>query len=136
MGRHGIGAYHSQTAAVRVPETHGVGGELALTAPSGGLAVHAVIAGTRGIGVLLSPAATLEMATCPRCRGHLTEHHRCPRRPGRLAAEMAASAVAGAILALLVVALVDPQGRLTSIDAWAAGLGAAGGAWLVGLLRR
>jgi uncharacterized paraquat-inducible protein A len=52
------------------------------------------------------------MATCPRCKGHLTDTHRCPRRPLIVAAEMTLAAFAGAFLALFLVALTVPQGRL------------------------
>jgi hypothetical protein len=52
------------------------------------------------------------MATCPRCKGHLTEHHRCPRSPARVALELAMAALAGGLVALLVVGLIDPHGQL------------------------
>lgn len=75
------------------------------------------------------------MATCPRCRGHLTDTHRCPRRPGRVAAEMAAAGIAGALLAFAVVALFDPQGRLTHIDTVVITVGLFAGIGLDRLLR-
>lgn len=52
------------------------------------------------------------MATCPRCKGHLTDSHRCPRRPLVVAVEVTLAALAGAFVALLVAALTVPQGRL------------------------
>ena len=75
------------------------------------------------------------MATCPRCRGHLTDHHRCPRHPAKVAAELALAAIAGGLLALLVVALIDPGGQLTHIDLSAVTVGMLGGIGLDRLLR-
>jgi hypothetical protein len=54
------------------------------------------------------------MATCPQCKGHLTENHRCPRSAGRRAFETALAAVAGGLFALLVMSIVDPQGQMTA----------------------
>lgn len=51
------------------------------------------------------------MATCPRCKGHLTDSHRCPRRPLVAAAEILASALAGGLAGLLLVVLFDPHGQ-------------------------
>lgn len=56
------------------------------------------------------------MATCPRCKGHLTDSHRCPRRPLFVAAEITAAALAGGFAGLLLVALFDPQGQITDVD--------------------
>ena len=56
------------------------------------------------------------MATCPRCKGHLTENHRCPRSPARKVFETTLAAVGGGLLALLVMAIVDPRGQ-SSFDA-------------------
>ena len=75
------------------------------------------------------------MATCPRCRGHLTDHHRCPRRPTRVAVELTLAAIAGGLVALLVVALIDPNGQLTQIDTAAVTVGVFGGIGLDRLLR-
>ena len=51
------------------------------------------------------------MATCPRCKGHLTDNHRCPRSRGRIAFETGLAAVAGGLFALLLFAIVDPHGQ-------------------------
>lgn len=75
------------------------------------------------------------MATCPRCRGHLTDTHRCPRRRTVVAAEIALAALAGAVVALLVVALVDPHGQMTHIDTVAVTVGVFAGVGLDRLLR-
>jgi len=69
------------------------------------------------------------MATCPRCKGHLTDNHRCPRRPLVVATEVALAALVGAFLALFVVALTMPQGRLI-VDLSAMLIGAACGVGL------
>jgi len=55
------------------------------------------------------------MATCPRCKGHLTENHRCPRSPARKAFEMSLAAIAGSVVMLVMMSIVDPHGQ-TSID--------------------
>jgi hypothetical protein len=52
------------------------------------------------------------MATCPRCKGHLTENHRCPRSPARKVFEISLAALGGGLAALLVMALVDPHGQM------------------------
>jgi hypothetical protein len=57
-------------------------------------------------------SADFNMATCPRCRGHLTEDHRCPRSPARKALELSIAALGGGLGALLVMALVDPHGQI------------------------
>lgn len=56
------------------------------------------------------------MATCPRCKGHLTESHKCPRRPLIVAAEMTAAALSGGIVGLLLVAIFDRAGQITDAD--------------------
>ncbi|HEY7059309.1 MAG TPA: hypothetical protein VH458_22400 [Vicinamibacterales bacterium] len=56
------------------------------------------------------------MATCPRCKGHLTENHRCPRRRSLVALEIIACAIGGGIAALLLLAVFDPRGQVTDLD--------------------
>ena len=59
----------------------------------------------------------LHMATCPRCKGHLTDSHRCPRRSYLIVLEMLASAVVGGALGLFLVVVFDPQlQRITDVD--------------------
>ena len=58
-------------------------------------------------------ALTSHMATCPRCKGHLTESHRCPRRARFIALEVAAWAIAGGIAGFLLVALFDLRGQIS-----------------------
>ena len=82
-------------------------------------------------------AATLPvcMATCPRCHGHLTDNHRCRRRPGRVAAEITLAALAGGLVAPVFVALFDPGNQLTHIDLAAVAVGIFVGIGLDRLLR-
>jgi hypothetical protein len=75
------------------------------------------------------------MATCPRCHGHLTDTHRCPRHRGKVAAEITLAAIAGGLAALVVVALVDPAAQSTHIDIAAITVGVFGGIGLDRLLR-
>lgn len=82
--------------------------------------------------LLLNPA---RMATCPRCKGHLTEDHHCPRSPARRAFEIGIAAIGGAFCALLVIALIDPLGQLT-VDAVLLVAGALVGVGLDRLLRK
>jgi uncharacterized paraquat-inducible protein A len=56
------------------------------------------------------------MATCPRCKGHLTDGHRCPRRRVYVVAEILASGVVGGLAGLLILALFDPRGQVTDMD--------------------
>ena len=56
------------------------------------------------------------MATCPRCRGHLTDSHRCPKSRGWVAAEVSAVAILGGLAGLLLVAIFDPRGQITDMD--------------------
>ena len=66
------------------------------------------------------------MATCPRCKGHLTDSHRCPRHPLIVGAELTLAGVAGGVVGLVVAALTVPQGRLV-IDLTAMLVGALAG---------
>jgi hypothetical protein len=59
---------------------------------------------------------TFLMATCPRCKGHLTDNHRCPRRRGLVALEIVAAAFVGGFAGLLLVAVFDPRGQITDVD--------------------
>ena len=52
------------------------------------------------------------MATCPLCKGHLTENHRCPRTRARVAVETALAALAGGLLTLVLISLADPHGQI------------------------
>ena len=56
------------------------------------------------------------MATCPRCKGHLTDSHQCPTRPSRVAVEVIAVALVGGLAGLLLVAVFDPGGLITDMD--------------------
>ena len=63
------------------------------------------------------------MATCPHCKGHLTDGHRCPRRRWVVVAEIVASAIAGGLGGLLLLAAFDPRGQITDMDGVAIGSG-------------
>jgi hypothetical protein len=64
------------------------------------------------------------MATCPRCKGHLTDSHRCPRRSYLVVLEVIAAALLGGFAGLLLVAVFDPHGQITDMDSISAVLGA------------
>ena len=76
------------------------------------------------------------MSTCPRCKGHLTDSHRCPRRPARVAAELVAAAVAGGVAGLVLVALLDPDRQIVQAESVAILVGALGGVALDWFIRR
>ena len=56
------------------------------------------------------------MATCPRCKGHLTDSHRCPRRPIIVALETVLAAVMGGAFGLLLVVLFDPRNQISDVE--------------------
>ena len=56
------------------------------------------------------------MATCPRCKGHLTDSHKCPKRPTIVGAEITAVALAGALVSFLLVAILDTREQITNVD--------------------
>ena len=64
------------------------------------------------------------MATCPHCKGHLTDGHKCPRRRGLVAVEIVACAIAGGLASLFLLAFFDPFHQATDLDAVAALAGA------------
>ena len=74
------------------------------------------------------------MATCPHCKGHLTDGHRCPRRPFLKIIEMVAATLAGGFGGILLLAAFDPRGN-TNMDAYAFLLGALAGFGINRLLR-
>lgn len=64
------------------------------------------------------------MATCPKCKGHLTDGHRCPRRRAYVVAEIIACGLAGGLAGLLLLAAFDPHGQATDMDMTAIVVGA------------
>jgi len=67
------------------------------------------------------------MATCPRCKGHLTEGHRCPRSRYFVPLEIFASAVVGGLAGWLLLAAFDPRGQATDLDSVSVLFGAIAG---------
>lgn len=65
------------------------------------------------------------MATCPRCKGPLTDGHRCPNRRVWVALEIAASAIGGGLAGWLLLAAFDPRGQITDMDTVTIVVGAA-----------
>jgi hypothetical protein len=63
------------------------------------------------------------MATCPHCKGHLTDGHRCPQRRSLVVVEIFASAIAGGLGGWLLLAVVDPRGQITDMDGMAIAVG-------------
>lgn len=55
------------------------------------------------------------MSTCPRCKGHLTDSHRCPKGPLIVAFEIMLAALAGGFAGLLLAAVFDPHGHMDAV---------------------
>ena len=49
------------------------------------------------------------MATCPKCMGALTEHHRCPRGPIRRLTDALSTVAMGAIIGVVILYLFDER---------------------------
>ena len=64
------------------------------------------------------------MATCPRCHGHLTTGHQCPRSRQSRILELVIIALIGGISSIAFVAIFDPGQVTIDLD----GLVFAGGA--------
>jgi hypothetical protein len=73
------------------------------------------------------------MATCPNCKGHLTDGHRCPKRPVFVIAEIIASGLAGGVAGLLLFALFTSRDDMDAIGILA---GAAIAIWIDRSFRR
>jgi hypothetical protein len=56
------------------------------------------------------------MATCPHCKGHLTDGHRCRKRRVFVFAEIAASALLGGLAGWMLLAAFDPRGQAVDMD--------------------
>jgi hypothetical protein len=74
------------------------------------------------------------MATCPRCKGPLTEGHRCPRRQSLVVLEIISWAIGGALAGWLLLFVFDPQTQLSD-DPVTLILGAAAGIGINRLIR-
>ena len=64
------------------------------------------------------------MATCPRCHGHLTDGHVCPRTKRSLAFELGVTALVGGLAAIVFMALFDPHQVTVDLDGLVFSLGA------------
>lgn len=64
------------------------------------------------------------MATCPHCKGHLTDGHRCRKRNWLVVLEITACALGGAIASMLLLAAFDRYQQATDLDMIAAVAGA------------
>jgi hypothetical protein len=56
------------------------------------------------------------MATCPRCKGHLTDHHRCPRRPIFAVAEIVGWGLFGGLAGWLIAVLFNPWYQMPDVE--------------------
>ncbi len=72
------------------------------------------------------------MATCPRCRGHLKDGHRCPRSRISVGAEIGGTGLLGGLAGLVLLAAFDRGGVAADMDMMAF---ASGALILVGLHR-
>jgi hypothetical protein len=75
------------------------------------------------------------MATCPRCKGHLTDGHRCPRRTVFVAVEIVAWAIAGALVSFALLAAFDPHNQASDLDMVAIAVGAVAAVGINRILR-
>ena len=75
------------------------------------------------------------MATCPKCHGHLTSGHRCPRGRYQDTIDLVAAGVAGGVTALLMVAIFDRNEVLVDLDGYLLAGGIAIGMITQSLLR-
>ena len=64
------------------------------------------------------------MSTCPHCKGHLTEGHRCPHRRGLIIAETMLAGLGGGLGGWLLVAAFDIHGQIKDLDAFGFAAGA------------
>jgi hypothetical protein len=58
------------------------------------------------------------VATCPRCKGPLTETHQCPRRPVAEALWAIGISIAGGLSVFVIFSLIDTQQRYAHLDPW------------------
>lgn len=56
------------------------------------------------------------LATCPRCHGHLTDGHKCPRTRRSLVSELIVTALAGGFAAIVFLAVFDPHQLAVDLD--------------------
>jgi len=56
------------------------------------------------------------MSTCPRCHGHLTDGHKCPRSRASVALELFVTALVGGLAAIAFIAIFDPGQVTVDLD--------------------
>jgi hypothetical protein len=75
------------------------------------------------------------MATCPKCGGHLTTSHRCPRSRFHNTFDLALAGLVGGITALVMAAIFDRNQVVTAYDGYFLAGGIAIGMLTQSLLR-
>ncbi len=58
------------------------------------------------------------MATCPKCRGHLTSGHRCRRTRVQQTMDLAIAGVVGGVTAMVMTAIFDRAQLVTDYDGY------------------
>jgi hypothetical protein len=56
------------------------------------------------------------MSTCPKCHGHLTDSHKCPRTRRSVIIELGLTALTGGVIAISTIAIFDPGQTTTDLD--------------------
>jgi len=65
------------------------------------------------------------MATCPKCRGHLTAGHRCRRTPFQHTLDLAVAGLVGGVTAMVMTAVFDRHQVVTEYDGYILAAGIA-----------
>ena len=60
------------------------------------------------------------MATCPKCMGALTEHHRCPRGPFSRISESLSTVAIGSVIGAVLCYVIDERPPAALVVAGAA----------------
>ena len=58
------------------------------------------------------------MATCPKCKGHLTTGHRCRRTKGQQTVDLALAGLTGAVTSLVMTGIFDRNQVVTDYDGY------------------
>lgn len=65
------------------------------------------------------------MATCPKCRGHLTTAHRCRRTKGQQTLDLALAGLTGGVTSIVMTAIFDRHQMVTNYDGYILACGVA-----------